>query len=251
LPLASINPRAPLALVPVATDEWGAIAQIHDCWARQQNGAVDRSPFLWRKTLTPYGLATYAYLIVRESTPEGYLVYAQAGRTAPLQVLDWCVLNRDAGLTLLAFLAGDRAMVSTATLRAAPEDPLLQLLPEQGYTIKRAQTWLLRIVDVVGALQARGYPQALTAELHFAVTDDLLPANAGNFVLRIAAGRGEVVRGGAGRLRLDVRALASLYTSYLAAGQLAALGVIDGPADDLALASLVFSGPRPRLIDAY
>ncbi|MFN8517292.1 MAG: sterol carrier protein domain-containing protein [Chloroflexia bacterium] len=100
-------------------------------------------------------------------------------------------------------------------------------------------------MDAAGALRARGYHPALTAELHFAIEDDLLPANAGNIVLRIATGRGEVERGGCGHLRLDIRALASLYTGYLAASQLAAIGALDGPAEAIALANLVFLGPAP------
>jgi predicted acetyltransferase len=251
LAVASINLRGVLDLAPSATDDWSALAETRDRWVRQQHGAVDRLPFLWQKVLAPFGQEAYAYQIMRGDTPEGYVIYSQAGRNAPLQVLDWCVLGRAAGLTLLAFLAGDRAMVSSATLRGAPEDPLLQLLPERCATISRAQTWLLRIVDVAGALRTRGYPPALTAEVHFAVEDDLLPANTGSFVLRVTGGRGEVVRGGTGRLRLDVRALAPLYTSYLTAAQLASIGALDGPAADLALASLVFAGPQPRLVDAF
>src|SRR5262249_42184736 len=158
------------------------------------------------KVLAPFDQEAYAYRIVGHDGPEGYVIYTQGARDAPLQVLDWCALGRDAGLTLLAFLAGDRAMATTATLRGAPEESLLYLLPERCTSIGRAQTWLLRIVDVPGALRARGYPPALTAELHFAVEDDLLPANSGTCVLRVAGGRGEVASGGAGRLRLDVRA---------------------------------------------
>jgi predicted acetyltransferase len=251
LTLAHINLRAPLELVPLAADEWPTLARTRDPWASQQNGAVDRTPFLWEKIVAPYGQETHTYQIVRGDRPEGHIIYTQGGRNAPLQVLDWCALGREAGLTLLAFLAGDRAMVTTATLRAAPDDPLLLLLPEKCATIGRAQSWLLRIVDVVAALQMRGYPPALTAELHFAVEDDLLPANTGNFVLRVAGGRGEVARGGTGQLRLDVRALAPLYTGHLTAGQLASIGAIDGSAEELALAGLVFAGARPRLVDAF
>jgi predicted acetyltransferase len=249
LTLANINLRAPLDLVSVTPDRWGDLAETRAPWVRRQNGAFDRTPFMWQKVLAPFGQESFAYQIVRDGSPEGYVVYTQGGRELPLQVLDWCARSREAGLTLLAFLASDRAMVTTATLRGAPEEPLLYLLPERCSTIARGQTWMVRIVDVAGALQARGYPPALTAELHFAVEDDLLPANTGPFVLRVAGGRGAVERGGMGRLRLDMRALASLYTGYLTAEQLAAIGALAGPAEDLALANLAFSGARPWLGD--
>ncbi|MFN8541278.1 MAG: hypothetical protein U0232_27850 [Thermomicrobiales bacterium] len=109
--------------MPVEQEEWGTLAPIRDRWVRQDNGAVDRTPFLWQKILTPYGQVTYAYQIVRGDSPEGYLIYTQGDKGTPLQVLDWCIGSRDAALTLFAFLAGDRAMAHSATLRAAPEDP--------------------------------------------------------------------------------------------------------------------------------
>ena len=43
--------------------------------------------------------------------------------------------------------------------------------------------------------------------------------------------------------------LASLYTGYLTAAQLAAIGALDGTEEDLALAGLVFAGARPWLGD--
>src|SRR5436305_14276681 len=65
LPLANINVPAPLDLLPVGTDDWGSLVAIREPWARRQNGAFDRSPFMWRKVLAPYGQAGFAYQLVR------------------------------------------------------------------------------------------------------------------------------------------------------------------------------------------
>ncbi|MFN8517291.1 MAG: hypothetical protein U0841_32920 [Chloroflexia bacterium] len=81
--------------MPVEQEEWGTLAPILDRWVRQDNGAVDRTPFLWQKILTPYGQVTYAYQIVRGDSPEGYLIYTQGDKGAPLQVLDWCIGSRE------------------------------------------------------------------------------------------------------------------------------------------------------------
>jgi predicted acetyltransferase len=111
--------------------------------------------------------------------------------------------------------------------------------------------WLLRIVDVCGALAARGYPQGAEVEVHLEVRDTLLPANDGRFVLTIANGQGEVREGGRGGLRVDVRGLATLYSGHLSPEELRATGLLDGEPRDLAAAALAFAGPAPWMPDMF
>ncbi|MCX7011428.1 MAG: sterol carrier protein domain-containing protein, partial [Candidatus Sumerlaeota bacterium] len=111
--------------------------------------------------------------------------------------------------------------------------------------------WMLRVVDVAAALEARGYPPAFEAELHFEIQDDWLPWNNGRFVLQVSNGRGEVSPGGQGRLRMHVRRLAQLYTGHLSPGELRVVGDAEGPPADWAAAGLAFSGPRPWMADLF
>ena len=111
-------------------------------------------------------------------------------------------------------------MIEHMTWNGGPLDPLLYLLGEQQTSgsrnkvkIIRSLDWMLRIVDVAGALAARGYPPGLSAELHLDLSDDILPANAGRWVLSVDGGRGQAQPGGAGRLRLDARDLAAIYAA--------------------------------------
>jgi predicted acetyltransferase len=250
IPLTILDPRAPLAIVPAAPDD-DALCALYTQAASLRNGALDRSPFLWHKILFPFGQEAHAYRFVRAGATEGYVIYAQEGRADPLLVLDWACLTRDAGQTLLAFLAAHRAMIATARLRGGPQEPLLHLLPEPHATIARRLELLLRVLDVPGALAARGYPPHPRADLHLAVEDDLLPENTGRFVLRVADGRGTVEHGGAGTFRLTIRALASLYSGFLTPHDLVMLGELAAPAADLALAAAIFGGPAPWLVDMF
>ena len=59
---------------------------------------------------------------------------------------------------------------------------------------------MTRIVDVPAALTERGYPEAIDAELHLRVRDDVLPANDGTFVLHVSGGKAEVRPGGTGAM---------------------------------------------------
>jgi predicted acetyltransferase len=111
--------------------------------------------------------------------------------------------------------------------------------------------WMLRIVDVPGALKARGYSPGLTAEVHLSVRDDVLPHNHGRFVLQVADSRASVQRGGDGTLHVDIRGLAAMYSGHLSPAELKAAGYLDGPDEDLAAATAIFAGPTPWMPDIF
>ncbi len=238
-------------VVPVEPSGRPALTDLHLARARATAGNLDRPPIFWERLLDAPDRAAHAYLLRRDGRAEGYVVLTQAGRDDPLRILDYCLLTPEAGRRLLAFLAGYRSMVATVVWHGGPLDTLAALLPEQSARVVRPLDWLLRIVDTELALAARGYPPGLTAEVHFDLRDDALPANAGRFVLAVADGCATVGRGGAGRIRLDVRALAALYTGHLTPADLRPLGALAGPERDLAALGLIFSGPRPWMPDGF
>jgi predicted acetyltransferase len=258
LPLAAIDvDDRSLTLAPFEADQYDEAHRIYEQRARRSNGNLDRLGWMWRR-FEPTDRPVHRFLIMHNSRVEGYVVFTQGGRSDPLTVLDCCILTPGAGRRVLGLFAGYRSVVENVAWSGGPLDPLLYLLGEQltagarnTVRVTRALDWVLRIVDVAGALAARGYPPGLSAELHFEVRDELLPANAGRFVLRVDGGRGEVVGGGAGRIRLHVRDLAAIYTGFMAPHECAYLGTIEAPIDDLALAGAVFAGPRPWIADMF
>ena len=142
-------------------------------------------------------------------------------------------------------------MAEQVIWHAGPAEPLLTLLPEHRYHISTREHWMLRLVDVPGALAARAYPPGLAAEIHLDVADESIPANAGPLVLTVADGAAKVAPGGDARVRLDVRALASVYTGFHAPRALAALGLIEGPDADLDALTAAFAGSPPSMADMF
>ena len=67
----------------------------------------------------------------------------------------------------------------------------------------------------------------------------------------IRSSRGAVRRGGRGRLALDVRGLAPLYSGHLPAETLARAGALTGPAADQAAATATFAGAAPSMTDMF
>jgi len=89
------------------------------------------------------------------------------------------------------------------------------------------------------------------AELHFDVRDEVIAANNGRVILHLENGRPTVKPGGKGRIELDVRGLAMLYTGFLSAESLFATGRLKAEKNDLARASAVFAGQAPSMPDMF
>ena len=59
--------------------------------------------------------------------------------------------------------------------------------------------WMLRVLDLPAAVCGAGFPPAVAGEVPLVVDDPLVPRNAGSWLLRVAAGAGEVIPGRRGR----------------------------------------------------
>ncbi|HEX5690129.1 MAG TPA: GNAT family N-acetyltransferase [Roseiflexaceae bacterium] len=247
-----------LDLVPIEPAHYDQVKHVYATRAVRSSGNLDRPEWMWKLRLEPKDKQPYRFLVRSSGRNEGYVVFTQGTRAEPLTVLDVCALTPAAGRRILGLLAGYRSMVEYVTWTGGPLDPFAYLLGEQlsggarnRVTISRTLDWVLRIVDVTKALEARGYPPHLQAELHFDLHDDILPANTGRFVLRVADGRATMQPGGEGRIQLGAHDMAAIYSGYMTPHERVYLGTIAAPDDDLALAGAVFGGPRPWIADMF
>jgi predicted acetyltransferase len=231
-----------------------AIRALYGQWAATQCGNLDRSEAFWTRARSFRGQPTRGFVLCGERGIEGYVYLrtdAQGEGAWDERVHDLVVATPAAARGLLTFFSDYRTTRRNILWRSCPHDPLLMLLRESHHEIKWVSHWMLRIVDVAGALAARGYPQHVTTELHLAVEDDVLPANAGRYVLKVADGHGRVESGGRGELALDVRGLAALYSGFLAPSELVRCELATGSAAALEAAATLFSGPHPWMRDGF
>lgn len=231
-----------------------AFQDLYHQQAKVNNGNLDRNQAIWDEAIKPQNEETfYAYLIGKETQPEGYIIFTQyqEDNNNLILIKDWVVLTAAAGKSLWTFLAGHRSQITKVRWRSSPVDPLTLLLPEQTAKIRSLERWMLRVIDVPKALEKRGYPLGVETELHLQVVDELLPENNGKFVLKVAKGRGEVVKGGKGELQLDVRGLAPLYTGLFAPHQLQLAGKLEATETALSVATSIFAGSQPWLPDFF
>jgi predicted acetyltransferase len=233
----------------------GATKQFRDAYRRRAlytSGNLDRHETLWQMRHNPRGRKAHRYLVKLGGKVEGYVVYVQERdkTEASIRLTDVCFLSAAAGRRILTFLADHATMVKKIHWAGGPNDLLLELLGENSFRIIHYFPCMLRVVSVPLALRARGYP-AIEAEVHLRVSDDLLRQNNGDFVLKVSDGRGTVKKGGKGSIRLDVRALAQLYTGRYSPRELALLGRIEAQEKELDALAPVFAGPAPWLPDDF
>jgi predicted acetyltransferase len=161
-------------------------------------------------------------------------------------------LTPDAARRLWAFLAGHSALNDAVRWFGPPADLLATWVDGSWLEVTSHLSWLIRLIDLPAALQARGYPSAPDGCIHLEVDDPLLPANRGRWQLDVRDGSGTVVSGGEGHLKLSVRALAPLMSGHWSATQLVELGWLrcSNPTQ-LLLADQVFSSPPPWMPDLF
>jgi len=193
---------------------------------------VRRGERRWRQTLEGAGSnveGTQAAVCEKDGRVEGYLLYRQRSGTGEpprtLEVLEVVARGRDAWEALTSFMAAydpDEYKVSLSTPRGKPLHPFLR---SSYVKAEVSPEFMLRIVDVGGALGTLG--REAEGPLTLEVTDDVVPENTGLYTVGVGS-PGEVAPGAEApeRVALDVRQLAQLYSGYLPAERLARHGLV-------------------------
>jgi predicted acetyltransferase len=203
-----------LPVRPFKGGDEDAVADLYSALARKRNGWLDRGLYAWTRVQNPRGLLAHGFVFGEGSEPEGYLFVAKVrgpGSTYDLKIPDLQFRTERAARRILTFLADDASMAGEFSWFTAADHPLLLLLREQkmSVAIQDSNYWMLRVLDVPAALQARGWPRGLRGELQLEIEDDLFEDNSGRWVLTVSGGEGSVRRGGEGHLRCHVRGLSS------------------------------------------
>jgi len=231
-----------------------AVQALHRDVVREHTGPVDRPDFLWRRVVDPPKRGVQGFLVEGAGGIEGYVFLSVArgeGMRQELSATELLAATPAAARRLLRFLGDHDSLADRIVWWGNPADPLLGAISEHVWKGRIHFPWMVRILDPKAALEGRGYAPGLAMELSFALEDPLLEENTGRFVLEVADGRGSVRPGGDGRIRADVRGLAAIYGGWTTPRGARAMGLLDGPDDDLARAAGAFAGPIPWMSDMF
>lgn len=252
--------RAAIARVEAWDDARSAmVAASYRRAAEATNGLLDRSDAWWtaarlarddrplfRFATHGAGEVTRVHVYQQTAVPGG----ANYAYTVDARSLIWH--DADAARALLAAVALNRALATEFRWPGPPDDPLAAFFPEPAIAVEGTTRWMCRLLDVPAALMARGYPPGIAAAVEIAVDDPTLPENAGAIRFEVREGQATVQPIARARARIDVGALAALYTGQLAARDAARIGRLTD-ASDAAIAAIeaIFAGPKPWLADIF
>jgi predicted acetyltransferase len=247
-------PERSLELRALTESDLAPSEQMYRTIAAESAGMLDRAAYIWRRVRTPHGLATKGFVVQSGEGAEGYGYAAQKTHRVgeyDIVLTDAVALNRRAVRRILGYAADHRTLAQSIVWHGGPDDPLVGALPEAAYEMTLAHQWMTRIVDVERALGTRGYPEELSLELDFEVSDDLLPENSGRWRLSLERGRAEVTRGGSGSLRVGIAGLAPLFSGFSSPRSLRRAGMLEADERTLSRAAATFAGPAPAMSEMF
>lgn len=233
-------------------DDEPALEALEAARAALNSGNVDRGEFMWKRTRKPNGKETEVHVVEEGGEITGYVRarHLEVKGTRWFSMPDLTARTPGAARRLLAFLADHASQIEKGRCFRAPDGPLQSVADSLCFQAK-IDTWMLRIAHVENALAARGYPPGLTAEVHLDIEDDLCPANAGRWVLRVDDATPTVERGGEGRVALHVRDLAPIYSGYQHPLVTRSARRITGTDADLRTLGALFAGNAPWMQEAF
>jgi predicted acetyltransferase len=235
--------------LPRVTDLYEQVARVHDGLLTRRGGFFDEPP----ETPLPHGVDAITLAQV-DGELTGALLFGRGrgyGPDARLDVSTLLARDPQTARALVEVLAGWRTVTRTVRVPLLAGDAVSTVLPLERAQDRSGQPFMHRPVDVVRAVESRGWPAHVRGRVAFRLTDTLAPWNDGVWELTIADGAGALTRAATEPdLTLDVRGFAVLYCGASTGRAAAQAGLAGGNADPAAL-DLLGSGPRAQLLDYF
>jgi predicted acetyltransferase len=241
------------------------LEDVRACYRRsigEANGPIDSdSPAWWPQRILGFGTKEQNHRAVVARGPDGIEAYAsfvleKAPGDLDVSFLVECrhfVFSTTRGLaSMLGYFRGFRGLGQALRFTGPPADPLALLVEEQRVKPEWIFRWMLRLLDVPGALTGRGYPQ-VDGEAVIAVDDELFPDNRGPWQIRADGGAVTVTPADAGASPrpIGIGTLSSMYSGYLSPFDGVRLGLLDGDDPAVPFLARLFSGSAPWMHDFF
>jgi predicted acetyltransferase len=245
--------RSELEVRTLSEDDRPAMQAIVRANAALAPGHLDRCDYIWPRLLRPRGKEAQAYGVFDAAGQlRGFLAFSlEHGEDLDdfqrmiLRVFE--AADAEGLQGLVALLRSHHSMVREIVTTLPPQSPFWTWLPEQRAKTRMREHFMLRVVRMADALQQRGYPLGMQADLVFEIDDPVLPANQGLWRLQLADGVATVTKldalpdQGCLHLHMDIGAFAALYSGHQPAENLQILGRAAAGPEALARASAAFA----------
>ncbi|MCB1252936.1 MAG: GNAT family N-acetyltransferase [Austwickia sp.] len=248
--LAAVRPPAhDVLLERVDEHAWPELLACYTAWARDHDGPLSRDDDGY--PIPSVDIASHRITLARDASGSavGYAAWTRTGGLGEqglLEVPDLVATTADAARALLRSLGSQASAAPQTHLLGAGEDLLPWFLPTKDVTPIDRRPYQLAVLDVAGALTARGWAPNVRVVATVAVEGLVVPGQDGRYRLEIADGLahverlGDVAEGTAGAAegtpRLTAAGLGMLYAGC--------------PPRLLRLAGQLSSEPAPDALDA-
>jgi Sterol carrier protein domain/Acetyltransferase (GNAT) domain len=190
-------------------------------------------------------------VVVREhGVVSGFLVTGREADPGPLEVAfglwsEAFVAETEPALrSLLAYVRRFGGLGKWLQWSGPPNDPIALVVDAQSLTVDMHYRWMLRLLDVKGAFERRGWPP-IDADVVFAVDDPLFDDNRGPWRLTVRSGAATLERADADVEPIAIGTLSSMFSGYLRAPDAARLGRLRAGNQTVEAFTALFAGPDP------
>jgi predicted acetyltransferase len=215
----------------------------------------------WANRIRGRGMPGATWAVMTESgdgdTPDGYATFRQESDPGRWGYRVSCghfvAHTEEAGRALLGFFRRFKGVGQELLWHGPPTEPLALLLPEQSLSVTQEFRFMSRVLDVPGALEARGYRE-VEGRAEIAVEDTRFPDNDGVFGVEAIGGKVRVIRIGdreRDQPAISIRGLSTMFTGYVSAHDAVRFGLAHPAAPGLDLLADLLTGPAPWTPDFF
>lgn len=260
------NFRAPLAALPrgggegveireMTTDDLPLVVKEYDRAAAANAGLATRSIEWWNDRVIT-DRVPFRYLAFEKGQLTGWLLYSFSKTpkswTQDLRIQDLHWTTRATSRALLTVAGLHRSTCKDMFWVGRIDDPLYEIMHDHALDIDGSFRAMLRLLDVPAALQARGYPSSVDAQINIAVVDPMRPENEGPWQLTVQKGAATVAPfAGTVETTVSIQGLASIFSGLLSATDAVRVGELESNPGASERIEAIFAGPTPWLADFF
>jgi predicted acetyltransferase len=255
--LAAAIPPVSVTTRRATADDFDQIRAVYDAWASGQNGPLTRRGVSFTATAEDY-VASFTGVTVAvdaDGSVSGFASWDRGqgyGEGSSILVSDLLATGPDAYRAVLRTIGSFASVTPTTKIDTSGDDLIRLFLPALAWRVAESSPYMLKILDVPGALSIRRYAAGLRARLRFTLAGDVLPDLDGAYELVVESGTMQCRSVERTDRTLSSRGLALLYAGAQSCANLRASGHLSGgdPAEDLEWDAL-FGGRQLHIRDYF